>query len=141
MRYGFIHQERKAYALSRLCWIMKVSRSGYYTWKKRQGRSPSASRCRLLERVKRLHEETRGSYGSRRVSRQLRQEGFEVGRSQARGLMRDAGLKVAIRRSRPQTTDSRHGSPIAPNRLERQFNPTQANRVWAGDVSVPQQAA
>jgi len=49
--------------------------------------------------------------------------------------MRERGLKGAQKRRFRCTTDSRHSLPIAPNRLDRNFDPTEANRVWAGDVT------
>ena len=39
------------------------------------------------------------------------------------------------RRFRVATTDSRHGLPVAPNLLERNFTVDSPNRVWAGDVT------
>jgi putative transposase len=45
------------------------------------------------------------------------------------------GLEGAQKRKFHCTTDSRHTLPIAPNRLDRNFDPTEANRVWAGDVT------
>ncbi|SEL54350.1 hypothetical protein SAMN05444354_106360, partial [Stigmatella aurantiaca] len=39
------------------------------------------------------------------------------------------------------TTDSKHGLPVAPNVLNRNFCPEAPNRTWATDISVPQQAA
>jgi len=52
----------------------------------------------------------------------------------------DAQLAVEIaaaRRKRPfwRTTDSNHASPIAPNVVARDFEPTAPNQVWAGDVT------
>jgi putative transposase len=50
-------------------------------------------------------------------------------------MMREKGLKGAQKRRFRCTTDSRHPWPIAPNRLDRNFDPVEANRVWAGDVT------
>lgn len=59
-----------------------------------------------------------------------------VGRWRTRTLMRHAG--VSVKRKRPwvpRTTDSRHGEPVAPNRLDRQFTVTAPNRVWGSDIT------
>jgi putative transposase len=66
----------------------------------------------------------------------LRAEGVLVGRWRTRTLMRQAG--VSARRPcrwRPRTTDSDHASPVAPNRLNRQFAVTAPNRVWGSDIT------
>ncbi len=76
------------YPVKLLCRLMEVSRSGFYEYLRRpkdDGQDP------LIRRVKAIHEETRGSYGSRRMAKQLQEEGHGVGRHRARSLMRKAG--------------------------------------------------
>ena len=47
-----------------------------------------------------------------------------------------AGIRAkTCRRFRVQTTDSRHGLPIAPNRLDRQFQPTARHQTWTMDIT------
>lgn len=128
-------EEKKAYPISLMCAVLEVRSSGDYAWLKKRGQPRNSKRLRLLKRVEEVHEETRQSYGSRRMSQQLKAEGYQVGRFQARSLMREAQVKVKKNRRFIQTTDSRHGYPIAPHLLERQFNPAQANQVWAGDIT------
>ena len=106
------------YPIALLCRVMGVSRSGFYTYKKRK-RSPvnCAYQKRLEARVREIFEASGGSYGSRRISKQLRKDGHPVGRYQARGLMRKLGLVCKQRRRFKVTTDSRHNHPVAPNIL------------------------
>ena len=49
--------------------------------------------------------------------------------------MREAGLKPVWRRKFVATTDSRHGMPVAENRLARQFDPIAPNTAWAADIT------
>ena len=118
-----------------LCKVLEVSSSGYYEWQKRKSNPGNPSRLHLVKRVEAIHQETRQSYGSRRMSEQLKKEGFEVGRFQARSLMKAANVRVKKNRRFIQTTASRHDDPIAPHLLKRQFDPPQANQVWAGDIT------
>lgn len=113
---------------------MRVSRSGFYAWRRRDGSDPE--RERLLEAVKAIHRRTRGSYGSRRMAKALGREGHRVGRHRARGLMREAGVVCRQRRRWRATTDSSHAHAVAPNRLEREFQVTQANRAWVADITA-----
>ena len=62
----------------------------------------------LIAKVRQIHADTRGSYGSRRMSRKLRQDGCDVGRYRARSLMKKAGVSVKRRRKFKKTTDSNH---------------------------------
>ena len=89
----------------------------------------------LLARVRAIHTETRQSYGSRRMPKQLQAEGFSVGRDKARRLMPEAGVTVRHRKRCPVTTDSRHGYAVAPNLWARQFDVEKSDTVWAGDIT------
>ena len=78
--------------------------------------------------------DTRHGYGRRRMATQLQDEGFAVGRAQARRWMNQAGVVVQRpTRHGPVTTDSRHGDAVAPNLLGRQFDVAKPDHVWVGD--------
>jgi transposase InsO family protein len=63
-----------------------------------------------------MARDTRQSYGSRRMAKQLQEEGCAVGRAKARRLMKEAGVSVRRPRARgPVTTDRRHGYGVADN--------------------------
>ena len=107
-----------------LCEVLEVGRSGFYDYVQRcKTGGVDAAELRVLARVKAIHAETGQSYGSRRMAKQLQDEGFLVGRWKARRLMQQAGVSVRCRtRRRPPTTDSRHSFRVAANLLERQFD-------------------
>jgi transposase InsO family protein len=90
----------------------------------------------MMERLKTISEKIRHSDGSRRMTKQLQDEGYAVGRFKGRRLMKAATVAVpGRRRSRPKTTDSRHGYGVAPNLLERNFAVTAPHVAWCGDVT------
>ena len=89
----------------------------------------------LLAKVRQIHSDTRGSYGSRRMSRQLRDDGHDVGRYRARALMKKAGVTVKHRKRFKKTTDSNHKLPVAPNLLDRNFSVDRPNAVWCSDIT------
>jgi len=90
----------------------------------------------LIRQVQHLHRASRRSYGSRRLSQALQQAGHAIGRYRTRTLMRQANLKPKRTWRCPQTTDSRHALPIAPNILNRQFTVAAPNRVWGSDITA-----
>ena len=49
--------------------------------------------------------------------------------------MREAGLRARSKRKFKATTDSNHRHPVAPNLLNRQFDVSQLDRVWLGDIT------
>ena len=130
-------QHRTQWPVAVLCQVLIVSRSGFYAYLQRQsterGRGEEAA---LVARVKAIAAETRSSYGSRRMAKQLQEDGFAVSRYKARRLMQQAAVVVKRRKKRqPLTTDSRHPDAVAPNLVARQFDVEQPNRVWAGDIT------
>lgn len=118
--------------MSVMCRLLKVPRSSYYAFARRPVR-PSASAA-LLRAVRQIHSESRSSYGSRRMAQALQQQGHEIGRHRARSLMRQAQVAVARRRTH-RYRKAEGEALVAPNLLERRFEPGAINRVWAGDIT------
>jgi putative transposase len=127
-----IRSLKKAWPVSVMCRLLKVPRSSYYAFAG-QVRKPAASTA-LLRAVRQIHSESRSSYGSRRMARALQQQGHAIGRYRARSLMREAQLAVARRRTH-RYRKAEGEALVAPNLLERKFEPGAINRVWAGDIT------
>jgi putative transposase len=125
--------EKASFTVVDLCRVMRVSRSGYYAWRQRE---PNPDQTRRVALVQEIHRQKRGSYGSRRMARELQRRGEPVGRSQARSLMRAAGVEARQRRRWRTTTDSDHGYPVAPDRLQRRFLVPAPNRFWVADITA-----
>jgi putative transposase len=130
-------QYQARWSVSVMCEVMQVSRSGFYAYVQRQvSADGGVEEAALLTRVRAIAAETRHSYGSRRMAKQLQDDGFAVGRYQARRLMRQAKVTVQRPKQRhPVTTDSRHGYTVAPNLLARQFAVEKPDQVWVGDIT------
>jgi len=136
VRFGFVDEHRKVWPVRLMCTVLGLSASGYYAWR---GRPPSAraqANAALSEDIRLIHAESHGTYGSPRVHAVLRGHGRRIGRSRIERLMRRAGLRgLAALPRRAKTTDSRHGHPIAPNRLARNFTAARPNQVWLADLT------
>lgn len=135
MKYRFIREQQATYPVTTLCRVMLVSTSAYYEWRSRGAEVIDSGTWRLCQRMKSLFTESRQSLGSRQMSKQLRKEGFEIGRYRARSLMKKLGLEVKRKKQFVLTTDSKHTLPVAENRLNREFMPTEQNRVWTTDIT------
>jgi putative transposase len=136
VKYAFIAQYQTTWPVTRLCDVLDVSRSGFYTYCQRQAASGmDSAELPLLTRVRAIHVKTGQSYGSRRMAKQLQDDGFAVGRYKARRLMQQAGVAVGRTKHRPLATDSRHAYPIAPDLLARRFDVAKPDHVWAGDIT------
>ena len=122
------------YKTAWLCEALLVSRGGYYAWIKRR-RFPGPRQLenmRLRERIREEFMRSRQTYGSPRLAQVL---GCPGRRNRIARLMRLERIFARQRsKYRPMTTDSRHGGPIAPNRL-RALVVRRPNQVWATDVT------
>lgn len=122
--------------IQRLCAVFAVSRSGYYAWSQASGSARARQEAQLRLKIAAVHRQSRETYGSPRITIELRAQGERVGRHRVARLMRQAGLRGRQkRRYRVRTTDSRHSHPIAPNRLATLPVPTQPDRVWVSDLT------
>jgi transposase InsO family protein len=127
----------KAYPLTVLCQVMRVSRSGFYDYLKRfhQGPVLDSGEERLKSQMRQIFKSSKASYGSRRMMKQLGDDGFTIGRYKTRRLMRDLDLQAKAPRRYKVTTDSRHAFQIAPNVLDRKFDVQTPDTVWTADIS------
>jgi transposase InsO family protein len=114
---------------------MGVSRSGYYRYVQRIHGEKIDPDFELIAKVRHIYSKSKDTYGSRRISKQLRNEGLDIGRYRARSLMKKADVAVKRRKKFRKTTDSNHTLPVAPNLLERQFEVQQPNTVWCADIT------
>jgi len=102
-----------------------------------QGRRLTAlSDAWLVERVKAVHGENRGVYGSRRVRAELRLgEGVEVSRKRVQRLMRQAGISGLVARKRGRTTIRVPGVRVADDLVERRFRPAGPGVLRVADIT------
>ena len=141
MRYRFIRANRSHFRVVKMCEVLEVSTSGYYSWFSRPESRRSRENRMLLSEIREIHGKSRETYGSPRVAAELRDRGLRCGRNRVARIMRDNGICAKMRRKFKRTTDSRHNLPVAANLLDQDFAVDRPNSVWAGDISVPQQAA
>ena len=80
MRYLCIDRRRTQYPVSMMCRVLKVSRSGYYTWRVRPESQRANTDRQLSQAIRRLHADSKGVYGSPRITADLRDEGYRYGR-------------------------------------------------------------
>jgi putative transposase len=135
VRFVFIRAEKANFKVTTMCRVLDVSRAGFYAWCKRPESKRASSDRELLARIRAVHEESRRTYGSPRVHATLVAEGTRVGQHKVARLMRADGLQARRKRRFVRTTDSHHNLPVAENVLNRQFTPTEPNKVWATDIT------
>jgi putative transposase len=111
---------------------IKVSRSGYYDWLRR----PAKTNVDVLgQKIKRIFKNSRKTYGTRRIKKQLAIEGIAASRQRISRKMAEQGLIAKAHRKTRATTNSNHDHPVALNLLNRQFDVKQPNKVWVMDIT------
>jgi transposase InsO family protein len=124
------------FPVAQVCEVLGLSRSGYYAWLKRKPSQRQLSDEKLLPMIVQVHKQSRCSYGSPRVTQELRRRNHPCGRHRVARLMRRNGVRGLHKRAfRPRTTDSNHGLAIAPNRLKQQPGPAAPDRIWVADIT------
>ena len=114
---------------------MRISRSGYYAWRKRDKSLRQRENERLVPIVKAAHKISKGTYGARRIAEEIEAHGSNCGRARAKTLMKLAGVAAQQKRKFKATTDSKHTLPVAPNLLNRQFEVNEPDKVYVSDIT------
>jgi putative transposase len=135
MRFGLVDQAKEEFPVHRLCGVLGVSQSGYFAWKGRPASDRQQRDMVLLAHVRSSFALSNGTYGSPRMTRELRDNGLAVGRCRTARLMRENGLVARQKRRFKRTTDSQHGWPVAANLLEQDFTATRPDEKWGADIS------
>jgi putative transposase len=135
VRFAAIDEHRGQHLLKAMCKAMKVSQSGYFSWKNRPSSSGEIEDYRLTRLIEKVHLGSRNTYGSPRVHAMLKSMGEIVSKTRVARLMQRYGIRAKTKRKFKATTNSKHRLPVAPNVLARNFSPNRANQVWAGDIT------
>ena len=115
------------------CRALGVSRSWFYKWKD-GGLSPRAARrAALAAEIRRLFKAHRGTYGSPRITADLREAGWQVSENTVAAMMRELGLAARRKNKRRAATRPGRGRWRAPDLVKRDFPAQQVNTKWYGD--------
>jgi transposase InsO family protein len=136
VRYAWIQTQRDSYPLKLLCRVLRVSRSGYYAWRERAPSHSAQQRQQIGQAARQSHRDSHGTYGYRRVHRDLVEDHEIVCcRETVRRVMGELGLFGRPKRRFVKTTDSDHDEPIATNLLQRDFTATRPDQKWLADIT------
>ena len=143
MRFVFIQMHARIYHIVTMCRVLAVSRAGYYAWRARPLCERVQDDAVLRDRIRQIHRDVQGRYGSPRVRMELKALGIPCGRKRVARLMRAEGLRAKSGRRYRVLTQSDHARPVWTNVLGRQFAPSPHARpdaVWVADLTyVPTQ--
>lgn len=124
------------YPADALAEALEVSESGFAAHRRKAQRPRRQRDAQLRLLIRQSFEQSRRTYGSPRVLRDLRETGQRCGKNRIARLMREDALRPRQKgRFRPTTTDSRHAHPVAENWLAKVPTPDRPGQVWQSDIT------
>jgi putative transposase len=118
-----------------MCQVLDVSRSGYYLWAKHNRCTRQKENERLLVYIRDAYARGRGTYGSPRVTAELKAKGISCGKNRVARLMNSNGIKAKTKRRFKATKKFKHDFLVADNLLQQRFSAEVANEVWVSDIT------
>jgi putative transposase len=131
----FIAAQRVEYHVphATVCRALGVSEAWYYKWQA-GGPSPQhARREQLTAAIKQLFAAHHGTYGSPRITDDLREAGWRVSEKTVAAIMREQQLAARAQKRRKHTTRQGKGRWRAPDLIGRDFPASTLNQKWYGD--------
>jgi len=134
--FAFIAAEKANYPISLMCRVLQVNRTSFHDWERHPPSDRELYDAFLLEKIRKIHAASGGTYGAPRIHAELRLEhGIRVGRKRVERLMAKAGLEGIPVPRKARTTVRVAGVRVAPDLVERDFNPTAPDRLWCADIT------
>lgn len=119
-----------------VCQFLGIARAPFQRWKDLELSPREEDDLNLQPMVVRIFREHRRRYGSRRIVRQLRDEGHSLGRRRVAKMLEKAGLQAIQPKSfKPKTTDSRHRLGYNENLILDLKEVNGPNQLWVADIS------
>lgn len=135
MKFGLIKAEKAHYPVRLMCNALGVSRSGFYAWLERAPSKRQQEDRRLAAAVETAFIESRETYGSPRIHKELNLNGEQISRRRTCRLMKELDLVARPKKKFVATTMSEHDNPIAPNLLQRDFEAAGPHQKLVGDIT------
>jgi transposase InsO family protein len=126
---------QKEFPVGKMCSIFQVSRSSFYDWCHYNPSDHDKENRMLLFEIRRIHEQSKASYGSPRITDELKSRGFAVSRPRVARLMKQNSIRAVHAKKFVVTTDSKHYYPVVENKLDRNFSVDQAAKAWVSDIT------
>ena len=134
MKYQFIKRHQLEFSVQRMCRVLDLSISGFYAWLKRGQSRRKREDALLLQAVRRLYEASRGTYGSPRIYKALKEEGWRVGEKRVALLMQRHDMRAYRKQGYKRAGRATAAVLAAPNILDRNFEAKEPNQKWLADM-------
>ncbi|WP_227983164.1 IS3 family transposase [Nocardia spumae] len=132
--------EGQRFSIRRMARLLRVSKSGYHAWVNRCAATfPTGRQQRradLTAKIVEVHAESAGTYGSPRITGELRDQGERVSAKTVAKIMASIGLEgISPRTFKVRTTVRDPAASFPPDLVSRQFDQGRPDAVWTTDVT------
>ena len=115
---------------------LQVSKSGYYAWRRRTPGARQLENRSLLEQIRRIHEASHETYGSKKITHEVNRKSDEQFNHKRIGrIMRENGIRSKVCKKYKATTNSKHSLPAAENILNRDFKADRLGQKMVSDIT------
>ncbi|WDB90802.1 IS3 family transposase (plasmid) [Escherichia albertii] len=137
MKYVFIEKHQAEFSIKAMCRVLRVARSGWYTWCQRRTRiSPRQQfRQHCDSVVLAAFTRSKQRYGAPRLTDELRAQGYPFNVKTVAASLRRQGLRAKASRKFSPVSYRAHNLPVSENLLEQDFYASGPNQKWAGDIT------
>lgn len=135
MKYKFVQKHQQIFPVVKMCSMMKISKSGYYKWLVGMPSKRTLFNQQLLQNIRFVYSKSKGRYGSPRIAKELQMQGVQASEHLVAKLMRKADIRSIVKKRYKTTTNSKHKYPVVDNKLNRQFEVKEPNKVWVSDIT------
>jgi putative transposase len=137
---SFINDHRTDFGVGSICKVLRVAPSSYYSIlaiRRDPWRASNRSRQDVTDsaEIRRVHDESRGRYGARKVWHQLRRENKDIARCTVERLMKVMGLQGVVRGKQVITTHPDVSQPCPDDKVNREFKALSPNQLWVSDFT------
>lgn len=136
----FIDDHRSICGVELICQILQIAPSTYYHQLACRADPAKASArqqrdAELRPEITRVWKDNYQVYGARKAWHQLKREGFEVARCTVERLMKQIGIRGAVRGKVIKTTVPDTSVPCPRDKVNRQFRALAPNVLWVSDFT------
>ena len=135
-RINFIEFNKDKYDVKKLCKILKVTRSDYYYHINHKTNIYKENNEKLDIEIKRIYNDSKGRYGSPKITKILKNEGIEVSQKRVARRMQLLSLRsITIKKYNFSGKSRIDDTKEYPNLLEQDFFAEKPSKKWVGDIT------
>lgn len=135
MKYALIKEHVGLYAVSLMCQVLSVSRSGYYRWLSRPASERDTRKAQVESLVKSTFEEFEAAYGAPRITDELNALGYSCSLNYIAKIMQENGMLARNGKAFNYGGHALTMNNVADNLLWRDFNAENPNQKWVTDIT------